>query len=142
MRLYLVSLLAALLAGCSLVGASAEERQLADARARWASVGPDSYVVTFARSCYCPADWVGPFEVTVTEGRVTRVTRDGADVPLGLGATVEDVFRAIERALGGGGTALVTYDATTGMPLQADFDPIRNAADDEMGYALSNLRPR
>lgn len=130
------------LASCSLLGvATGDDRALADARARWAAAGPRDYTVTLSVVCFCPPEWAGPFEVTVARGAVASVTRDGAPVPADRGLTVEDVFDRIERALDGG-TAEVTYDAATGMPLRARLDPVPNAVDDEQTYTLAHLRPR
>lgn len=115
---------------------------LADAEARWAAAGATSYRFTLVRSCYCSDEWIGPFDVTVTDG-VASVTRLGVAVDPTIAAelplTAELLFAHLRAHLGDVDYR-ATFDAATGFPLSFWSDPIPGAADDELGLDTSDLQ--
>ncbi|MFL6069846.1 MAG: DUF6174 domain-containing protein [Actinomycetes bacterium] len=54
--------------------------------------------------------------------------------------TIDGLFVELGRAMKGADQVDVTYDAETGVPTQINVDWIRNAIDDEIGYAVTNFR--
>ena len=94
--------------------------------------------------CFCLVDYVGPFEVTVTDGAVAEVAyAPGAlaevDTPPADAdiLTVEDVFDAIERSIGTADEVRVTYDRETGVPTDVWIDASFQTADEEIGYTVA-----
>ena len=113
------------------------------ARARWDAAGMDSYTLTLRRSCFCPApDDTGPFEVTVRDGAVALVTLDGVRVDAERGETVEGLFAQIEGAYDQGAVVVdVAFDERWGYPTRIQIDESYQIADEEVGYAVSDVRP-
>ncbi len=141
-RLAALSLLL-LASGCSMFGASRGENPArADARARWAASGPDAYTMTQSRSCFCPREITGPFEVSVREGSLVSVLLDGAPVPAERALTVDGLFDLIADAYAGEADEVrVTYHPTLGYPTDLWIDYERMAADEETGYNVTALAP-
>lgn len=129
--------------GCSVLGAGrAGDPALAAARARWAASGPDAYTMTQSRSCFCPRDVTGPFEVTVRDGAVTSVTLDGAPVPTDRAVTVDALFDLIAEAHARSAAEVrVSYHPSLGYPTEIWIDYDRQMADEEAGYAVTALAP-
>ncbi len=141
-RLAAVALLLSL-SGCSLLGAGRDDDSaLADARARWAAHGPDAYTMTQSRSCFCPREVTGPFEVTVRDGEVASVALDGASVPTDRARSVEALFDLIADAHARDAAEVrVSYDPALGYPTEVWIDYDRQMADEETGYTMSALAP-
>jgi hypothetical protein len=123
-------------------GAGDPEHSLAAARARWTAAGVDDYSYTLSRQCFCPPEFIGPFNVTVRDGAVRSVTREGApvntsQVPI---PTVPAIFDEIAAAIDAGAAEVrVEYDATLGYPTELWIDQDRMMADEETGYSISAL---
>ena len=126
-------------------GTTAPTSQLADARARWARVGPASYQYTITRACECTAEMSGPVVVTVRTGAVEsrQYTQTGASVaPQYVQAfpNVEGLFTIIEQAIANGTKPLtVRYDPALGYPTRIELG---NPAVDAPVYIVSNLEAR
>jgi hypothetical protein len=140
------ALLTFTLAACR--SATAPERDLALARARWAQHGPASYSITVGRSCECLPEMMGPVVVTVRNGVIEsrHFTRDGGAVPaeyVELFPSVEGLFGIIERARREGAAQLdVSYDPTLGYPVRIAIDWHATHVVDEVTYQASDLLPR
>lgn len=141
-RLAALSLLLAA-SGCSVVGASrGGDPALAEARARWEARGPADYAMTQSRSCFCPRDVTGPFEVAVRDGAITSVTFDGASVPTDRAQSVDALFDLIADAYARDAAEVrVRYDPALGYPTEIWIDYDRQMADEETGYTVSALSP-
>jgi hypothetical protein len=133
-------LVALLLLGCSgsPVGSSGGWfAQLAEARDRWEDSGITQYQYTYFESCFCLPKVL---QVTVVGGAITAihdVEGDTAYVAPFPNLTVEGLFAEIEERLTREpATFDARYDASVGVPLQASFDPIANAVDDEWGFSV------
>ncbi|HWE42650.1 MAG TPA: DUF6174 domain-containing protein [Gemmatimonadaceae bacterium] len=106
---------------------------LANARARWAARGPDSYAVTVTRSCECMPEASGSVRVTVRSKTVeSRVyTSSGAAVAARYAPvfpSVEELFVMIDAAIRRGASVQVQYDPTSGYPTRfAEGDPAVDA---------------
>jgi Family of unknown function (DUF6174) len=126
-----------LLAACSfLPGASLSPRELAlralaTRQSQWAAAELDDYVLTIERQCFCPET---SYEITVTDGVVTKVTHGGAPAQpaevQGLPKTVPELFALVAGQPPEAGLK-VEYDADRGFPTRIEVDPIQNAIDDE-----------
>lgn len=142
------------MAGCSgaLSSSPAESAQaapetLAEARARWQSMGIESYQVTVQQSCFCLQEFVQPLRVTVREQQVQSVA--GLAQPLTQAdqldrsrLTVEGLFAFIASAQGRDVERLdVHYHPHYGYPTEITYDGHAMIADDELHYRLSDLAP-
>ena len=135
------------LAACSLMpGASLGPRelalqQLAANQALWLQKGPNDYVLTIERQCFCPS---AQYEITVSNGIVGSVTRDGVAVGpsevQGLPKTVPELF-AVVATLPPDAAVTVSYDPDLGFPTSISVDPIPNAIDDEYTILVYSLKP-
>lgn len=140
-RLTVVFGAAVLFGGCSLLSGSREPAALASARARWAAAGSDSYTLTLERSCFCPEEYRGPFAVTVRGGAVASVTLRDQALPADRALSVDGLFDLIADAYARDAARVdVTYDPATGHPTQIYIDYLAQAADEEVGYTVSDLR--
>lgn len=141
------SLALLLIVGFSLVACKSTttpQGGLANARARWAARGPDSYAVTVTRSCECLPEASGSVRVTVrTKAVESRVyTSSGAAVAAQYAPafpSVEELFVMIDGAIRRGADVQVKYDPVLGYPTRfAEGDP---AADAPL-WVLSDLEAR
>ncbi|MEO1062551.1 MAG: DUF6174 domain-containing protein [Actinomycetota bacterium] len=118
------------------------EAELAAARARWAAMDTDTYRMEQSLVAQL-VDEVGPFDVTVTDGLISEVNyapsalAAGGSPPADVGvATIEEIFEAIEAAIGTADEVRVTYDAETGVPVDVWIDESFELADEERGYTV------
>lgn len=140
--------LAALLAGCSILGLDGlgEERDaLRDARVRWGRADLDAYAFTLQRGCFCPMELIGPVRIVVRGDSVLSrtYTADGTPVPAQWApyfGTMEEVFELIDEAIDRSADDLrVSYHRTLGYPVKADIDYVKNAVDDELSLTVSDF---
>jgi Family of unknown function (DUF6174) len=102
----------------------------------WRASGIATYAFTYTPSCFCG---IGPHLVVSDHGNVridgvgidALARRDGA-IPVG----VDGLFDIVRRAIAGDRLS-VTYDAATGVPTSMDSDPVANAIDDELSFAVT-----
>lgn len=140
-----VLLALASLAGCEVTGPTAEIRSLDEAIARWAAVGPASYTYTLERLCFCGEEARGPVRLIVAQGSVIdRVYVDGGarvgDQLANLFPDVPGLFAVIADAIARNPAELnVTYDPTTGVPVDIWIDYVVNIADEELGFRATDL---
>lgn len=114
--------------------------ELEEARARWEAAGYDAYQMTLQRSCFCPEDYRGPFDVTVRSGEIESIRFNGAEMDAERGMTVEGLFDLLEEAYARGAqTVSVEYDADTGIPTELYIDYDARIADEEVGYTVRDV---
>jgi hypothetical protein len=122
---------------------------LADARVRWDRAGMLDYDYSFTRICFCLEDYLGPFEVSVRDGRIAAAALRGTDVldieTLEIATyedvvlTIDDLFAEVERALRDAASITVQYDPVSGFPAELSIDWATDVADDEIGYQVADL---
>lgn len=123
----------------------AEVQAFTEAAKRWEATGPDSYVYTLNRLCFCPYE--GPVRVTVRNGVVESAQNVGTGEYLTSPAldwvpTIDEVFDALAYALKIPAAHFeAEYDPTYGFPVMASIDHWAEAVDDEIGYGLSAFAP-
>jgi len=135
------------LTSCEAVGVtgpgSETRAQMLSQRQLWESQGITSYRYGYRRACFCGD--VNALEIDVANGAVAaaRYADDGAPVTSIYQSTlptIDDLFDIIEEALDSRADALrVTYHPTLGYPTEISVDYRFVVADDEFGYAISNL---
>lgn len=117
--------------------------ELGRQRATWAANGFDSYTFTVRNGCFCPVEWVGPFNVTVVDGAVVSVTRDGQDVTEFAAAleilTVDLLFDVIEKNADADHLEVIYNEL--GYPTLVNIDISFNTADEESYITVSDLLP-
>lgn len=112
------------------------------ARARWADDAPAAYRLTLHRSCFCPPEYRGPFEVVVRDGEVETVRYEGDAVDVERGLSVEGLFRLIEEAYARDAERVdVQFDPTWGYPARLYIDYEAQMADEEVGYEVTAMEP-
>jgi hypothetical protein len=119
---------------------------LAASRATWEAQRPADYRFTYARSCFCPPQYRGPFDVTVRSGAVADVAYKGEgepiDRPLTEYQTVDDLFALLAEAYARNAARVdVTYDPATGQPTSFYIDYDEQMADEEVGFTVEPARP-
>jgi len=143
----LALLVTVLFAGCSSLTEPRTTRDLAAARARWASTAPASYDFTVAPSCFCVGN-TRPTTVVVEGGTVTsaRYADTGEPVPQAIAQsepTVDSLFAKIEHALATRDeTVDASYDATLGFPLSISFNRAPPVPDMGFAYFVRDFHPR
>lgn len=117
--------------------------ELGEARARWSEAKPTAYRYELAFHTMMSAEFGGPFAVTVIDGAVAKITRDGEPVPEGqvTAYSVEDLFRLVETALSDGVDSSVTYDERWGYPAFVAIDLDAIAVHGGLVLSVSNLAP-
>jgi len=132
------------MAACGGLGPQDAQRAELDAnRARWSSLGPDSYVYAMQRLCYCAVESIGPVRITVEADTVTErvYVETGQPVPEVARTafpTVDGLFEILERAMEDGAYEIrVTYDPDLGVPIDFWIDFLENAVDEELGVQVT-----
>ena len=117
--------------------------ELAIARAMWTDAALGGYTMTITRSCFCPPEYRGPYTVAVDGGEVASVTYEGRPAEVGEPPTVDALFALLESAYAEGAARVdVTYHDELGYPLELWIDRDERLADEEIGYAISELIER
>lgn len=111
-----------------------------------------AYTMKFARDCFCPPDWRGPYQAIVNStGQIASAfylfNSDNQDlsgkpikVPTGKVLSVKDVFNEIKRALNQKVDGLeVTYHEDWGYPKEVFIDWDELIADEEDRYTIENV---
>lgn len=129
---------------------SQQRREFEAALAMWRTAGLSDYDYSFTRGCFCPEEFVGPYAVSVLQESVAAATFQGTDLfdidILEIGRyeeiikTVDDVFAEIELALREADSFTAEYHPALGYPTNVYIDWVANAADEEVGYTILNLR--
>lgn len=113
---------------------------LDEARALWAAADLDTYSMTLTRTCFCPEDYRGPFQVTVEAGEVAEVRFQNRDLPTERAVSVDDLFDLLQTAYDEGAARVnATYHPTLGYPTSLYIDRSEQIADEEVGYTVENL---
>ena len=123
------------------------QAQLLRAKSRWERSGITAYTYTTAQQCFCPQDYVAPVAVDVRDGVVQGVAfADGraGDVPDPQRfGTVDDLFAKLQDAIDRGAVSItVEYERQLGYPTTAFIDYDALIADEEQGFAVSELTAR
>lgn len=136
----------ALVAGCGTTDPGMSDfQELVRNRSRWEQTGPDTYRYAVRRDCFCGEAARGPVRVTVIGGSVPeRVYVDsGEAVPAELTAlfpTVDGLFDALVDAYERDAFRVdVEYDPGTGVPVSIFMDYQENVADEELGFAVTEM---
>jgi hypothetical protein len=127
--------------GCT-TGPESAIDDLRESRARWLDQGIVSYRVTIQRLCFCVD--IRQVRVQVTNGTVTsRVfVDDGQPVPANRAESypaISGLFDFLEAAFLRADEATARYDATLGIPLEANIDFAKNAVDDELVIRVTDF---
>ena len=134
--------------------ASALPDQLTESKKLWESQKLQDYDFTLERQCFCPEDWRGPVDIQVRNGSAVSViyVSDGTDVPeerFGDVDTIDKLFALLGNAYSGDGdfaepaeSVTVDYDSEMGYPVNLYIDESQLIADEEQGYAVTNLVER
>ncbi len=131
-------------------GDPAARQAFEEALARWEDAGLADYDYTFTRGCFCPEEWIGPYQVAVRVGEIVRASFKGIDLfdveMLEIGRydeiikTVPALFDEVERALREADSFTAEYHPRLGYPANVYIDWIANAADEEVSYSIEGLR--
>ena len=116
---------------------------LNEARGRWQLSGIAAYRYELTFHMMMTAEFTGPFVVTVVDGVVTEVTREGVPVSAERvsAITVEELFLMIEDVLLAGIESEVTYHEIWGHPVLVALNLDAIAVDGGLMLSLSDLAP-
>ena len=144
----LLVLLAASVAACESPLSPTELRALAQAEARWAARGFDSYAIEERQACFCPPEVTQWARAEVVTGNVDRVImlESGVEVPAaqrGQFPTVEQVFRTIRAADTQDWIkdVVVQFDPQLGFPTLVSLVPKAGILDAGIVYYFRNASP-
>ena len=114
---------------------------LEDARNLWAFTGISHYRYTLTIHCMCPEAYTGPFEITVRDQQVVNATWKSAPMgpDQGPAYTIEEVFELIGAALDDKIDVEVTYEPTSGHPVDVVIDPEAVAVDGGLAFSIRDL---
>lgn len=137
-----VLLLAATLSGCSGVLGLGGDR-VSSSLDRWRSNRPDLYQFTYRNRCFCAG--TEPVVVTVEGDSVVHVSpRDGSGappLPPSRYRTIEALFEQIaEWRDRDPFHAHLEFHEKLGYPTEVFFDFLEGVADEEQGFAVTDLR--
>ncbi len=133
---------------------SALPGELTSSEKLWKDQKLTSYDFTLERQCFCPEDWRGPVNVQVRNGEVVSVTyvSNGQAVTEGKFDevdTIDELFTLLKNGYQGKGdfdqkadSVQVTYHKQMGYPESLYIDVSYQMADEEQGYAVTDLVAR
>lgn len=134
-------------AGCGILDPDGGVRgELEENRDLWESTRPAAYDMVVERLCFCTDQARGPVRVTVQGTTATERVYTGSGEPVSsdlasLFPTVIGLFDVIEDAIDRDAHELrVTYDQSTGIPVDIWIDYDEHIADEEQGYSVT-LQP-
>ena len=139
----LACLLVASAAGCSDVLFESQLDELADNLERWEATRPAEYTFAIARLCFCGPEARGPVRVTVAGSVVVSQHYVDSGEPVQGEAVewfpdVDGLFAILGAALEGGAFDVrVSYDASTGVPIDVWIDYDQNTVDEELGFEVT-----
>ncbi len=120
-------------------------RDLDQAMFRWFESGPQSYEFVFRWQCFCPPEANSPVRIRVEGGQIVSVADAVSDEPVvapgGLEyETVTSLFGWISQRLAQEPEfAELEFDAETGYPIKARFNPVLELVDDEEAFFIEEL---
>ncbi len=117
--------------------------ELSENWALWTSTNTSTYDYVLTYGCFCPESVTGPARVFVVDNQVDHAyyTEDEQPVSDGFDAqTIDGLFQILENAYTTADVINVTYDETTGIPLQASIDYYVEADDDELNFSVDDFQ--
>ncbi len=120
-------------------------RSTDEAMFRWFDNGPQSYEFVFRWLCFCPPPANTPTRVRVEGGQIVSTVDARTGEPVtALGGleyqTVPELFQWIREQLNRNPDSVqLEFDRETGYPIEASFDPIRLAVDDEIAFFIDEF---
>jgi hypothetical protein len=145
------ALLLAALSGCNGLlsdGRDGQREQFSAASSRWDAANISSYSYTLQLACDCGIPALqNTIVVTVQNGTpVSRVYQNSnpavtaPENPFGAYDTVEELFAAVEDAIGEEADLLnVVYDPTHGLPVLLQLDPSSSDPDDHLAFQVTGF---
>jgi len=140
-RLTLILILTALTA-CSATPSST----LAGNRQKWESQNITHYRFNLAISCFCAFSDKMPLTIEIQDGQVVSMVDNQGQPVTDFKETfdqynsIEKLFATLDSAENGGADKVtVTYNAEFGYPESVYIDYIEMAADDEIGFTVSEF---
>lgn len=118
---------------------------LADNREKWQAKNVRHYRFDLSIGCFCPFHEQMPLSIEVLNGEVISLTaKNGEDVTPFLESyrrsdTIDKLFAIIASAEDRADEIKIEYDPSYGFPTSAWIYYMKNAADDEMGYVVTNF---
>lgn len=112
----------------------------------WESKGLRNYDFVLKETCFCII--TTPAMIQVRDGEAISVTYISNGVEKQTQSlsdldTIEDLFRAIQRAIDGNAHTIdVQYDGDYGYPRRISIDYEENATDDEYTYEITSFEAR
>jgi len=143
-RSVLLAFIIVFVASCELFGNEADVLDFERAKVKWeqARIADYSYDVWIA--CFCLVSEQLPARVVVRGDSIVSATRDRDGEPVDSSQvrfipTVPELFDVVEDALADADSIDVEYDSRLGFPEEVAIDYIKEAADDEIWYTISNV---
>lgn len=114
--------------------------QLENAHALWQESAPAAYRYVLTVHCECPAEFAGPFHVTMRDGRIESIkwVNDGTETDAEV-FTIDEALERIGFAIVAGIDVDVKYDPVLGYPTQVIIDPEAVAVDGGLAFSITNF---
>lgn len=113
----------------------------------WQQQDIDNYRYTLTLSCFCLMEMVQPVTIEVINGELASVTYAENGEPAEAMffehySSIDKLHAIIAEAEAQNPARLdVTYDPTTGVPLDVDIDISETMADEEIRFTVTNFEP-
>ncbi len=135
-----------ILALALVLSACGPKSELATNRDLWDSQGINHYRFNLSIGCFCAFRDLMPLTIEVQDGKIVNMTDVNGkpvaadfDETFNKAGTVEGLFAIVENALTTADRVDVKYEADRGFPTSIYVDQIKDAADDEISYEVTNF---
>ena len=113
-------------------------------RTRWEKSDLKNYDFTFRWICFCIPEFVIPVNISVRDGEITSISREGREVPASQFAnyrTIDGLFDLLQGALDQNPYSITArFDPCNGAPGKARIDYLQFAIDEEQEFVVESLR--
>jgi len=109
---------------------------------KWTSTKRVNYEFTLRISCYCTTERIGPHLIKVTDGKIVSVNNQPYDpTKTGTLMTIDELIAYIKTSVDKNPyMKKIEYNANFGYPEHVYFDFVKEIADEEIGFDITNYK--
>ena len=101
-----------------------------------------NYEFTLQINCFCPVERTGPHVIKVIDGKITSVNNLPYDITkTGALMTIDELFDYLKKSHERNPyVEKIDYDSTLGYPYHVFFDFVKEMADEEIGFEITQFK--